>query len=64
MCEDMERLPCKRVLHEVKPALGNDLQQAAAENADKVSFEAIPFGRFLLQKFDQFKGMAKGAENF
>ena len=61
MCKAMERLPWKRFVYEVKPAIGNDLQQAAEENADEISFETIPRSRFLLQKFDQFKGRVKGA---
>ena len=58
MFEDMERLPWKRFVYEVNPVIGNDLQQAAVENADEISFETIPCRRFLLQKFDQFKGRA------
>ena len=64
MCKAMERLPWKQFVCEVKPAIGNDLQQAAQGNADEISFETIPCNRFLLQKFNQFKGTAKGAENF
>ena len=39
------------------------LQQAAEENAGKISFEAIPCSCFLLKKFKQFKGRVKSAEN-
>ena len=64
MCKAMERVPSKRFVYEVKPAIGNDLQEASEENADEISFETVPFSRFLLQKFSQFKGRVKDAENF
>ena len=64
MCNAMERLPWKRFLYKVKLTKDNDLQQAAEENADEISFETIPCSRFLLQKINQFKRRAKGAENF
>ena len=64
MCEVTERFLWERRVHEVKPAISNDLQQAAAENADKISFEIIPCSSFQLQKFDQFKGRVKGSENW
>ena len=38
--------------------------KTAAQNADEVSFETIPCGRFLLQMFNQFKWRAKSAESF
>ena len=60
----MERLPWKRFVYKVKLAIGNDLLQAAEENADEISFETIPCSRFLLQKFNQSKVTVKGAENF
>ena len=63
MCKAMERVPSKRFVYEVKPAIGNDLQEASEENADEISFETVPFSRFLLQKFSQFKGRVKDAEN-
>ena len=56
ICKAMERLPWKRFVYKVKPAKCNDLQQAAEENADEIFFETISCGRFLLQKFNQFKG--------
>ena len=37
MSKAMERLPWKQFVYEVKPAIGNDLQQAAEENVDKIS---------------------------
>ena len=43
MCDVMERFLWKRFIHEVKPAMSNDLQQTTAENADEISFETIPF---------------------
>ena len=52
MCEVTERFLWERFVHEVKPAISNDLQQATAENADKISFEIIPCSSFQLQKFD------------
>ena len=64
MCKAMERLPWKQFVYAVKLAIGNDLQQAAEENADKISFESIPCSRSLLQKFNQFKRRVKCAENF
>ena len=64
MCEATERLLWKRFVHEVKPAICDDLQHAAAENADEMSFETIACSRFLFQKFNQFKGRVKSAENF
>ena len=63
MRKAMERVPWKRLVYEVKPAISNDLQQAS-ENTDEISFETILCGRFLLQKFNQFKGRVKVAENF
>ena len=51
MCKAMERLLWMRFVYKVKPAIGNDLQQAAEENADEIVFETIPCDRFLLQKF-------------
>ena len=59
MCKAMERLLWMRFVYKVKPAIGNDLQQAAEENADEIFFETIPCDRFLLQKFKQFKGMVQ-----
>ena len=56
MCEDMERLLWERFVHEVKPAISNDIQQAAAEDADEISFETIPCSHFLLQNLHQLKG--------
>ena len=56
MCEAMERPPWKRFVYKVKPAIGNDLQQAAEDNADEIFFETIPCARFLVQMFNQFKG--------
>ena len=64
MCKAMEQVPWKGFVYEVKPAISNDLQQASEENADEISFETISCSRFLLQKFNQFKGRVKGAENF
>ena len=64
MCEAMEEFLWKRFVHEVKPAIGNDLQQAATQNADDFSFQRIPYSRFLFEDFDQFKGRVKSAENF
>ena len=64
MCEATERLLWKRFVHEVKPAICDDLQHAAAENADEMSFETIACSRFLFQKFNQFKGRVKSVENF
>ena len=58
MCNAMERLPWKRFVYKVKFMIGNDLQQAAEENTDEISFETIPCSRFLLQKINQFKGRA------
>ena len=49
-------------MQEVNPAIGNDLQQAAAENAEEVFFKTIPCSRFLLQQFDQIKERVKGVE--
>ena len=63
-CKAMERLPWKRFVYKVKLAIGNDLLQAAEENADEISFETIPCSRFLLQKFNQSKVRVKGVENF
>ena len=63
-CKAMERLPWKRFVYKVKLAIGNDLLQAAEENADEISFETIPCSRFLLQKFNQSKVTVKGVENF
>ena len=63
MCKAIERVPSKRFIYEVKPAIGNDLQEESEENADEISFEAVPCSRFLLQKFNQFKGRVKDAEN-
>lgn len=63
MCEAMKWLLWMQFVYEVKPAIGNNLQEAAAENADKISFETIPCSFFLLQKLVQFKGKVKGAEN-
>ena len=60
----MERGPWNLFVYEVKPAISNDLQQASEQNADEISFETIPCSRFLLEKFNQFKGRVKGAENF
>ena len=37
----MERLPWKRFVYEVKPAIGNDLQQAAEENEDEIFFKNL-----------------------
>ena len=34
MCKAMEQLLWERFVHEVKPVVSNDLQQAAMENAD------------------------------
>ena len=48
MCKAMERLPWKRFVYKVKPAIGSDLQQAAEDNADEIFFETILCGRFLL----------------
>ena len=56
VCEAMERLLWERFVHEVKPAISNDIQQAAAEDADEISFETIPCSHFLLQKLHQLKG--------
>ena len=42
MCEAMEQFLWKRFLHEVKPAICNDLQQAATQNAGDFSFQTIP----------------------
>ena len=64
ICEAMERHLRKRFVLEVKPAIGNELQQAAVQNAEKISIKTIPCSLFLLQKFDQFKRRLKGAENF
>ena len=64
MCKAMERVPLKRFVYEVKPAIGNDLQEAFEKNADEISFETVPCSRFLLQKFNQLKGRVKDAENF
>ena len=55
MCKAMERLPWKRFVYKVKPAIGNDLKKEAEENADEIFFKTIPCGRFLLQKFNLFK---------
>ena len=63
MCKAIERVPSKRFIYEVKPAIGNDLQEESEENADEISFETVPCSRFLLQKFSQFKGRVKDAEN-
>ena len=64
MYKAMERVPWKRFEYEVKPATSNDLQQGSEENADEISSETTPCSHFLLQKFIQFKGRVKGAENF
>ena len=64
MCKAMERVPWKRFVYDVKPVKTNDLQQASEENADEIPFETMPCSRSLLQKFNQFKERAKGAENF
>ena len=42
ICEAMEQFLRKRFVHEVKPAICNDLQQAATQNADDFSFQTIP----------------------
>ena len=41
MRKAMKRLPWKRFVYEVKPAIGNDLQQAAKENEDEISFKNL-----------------------
>ena len=51
MCKAMERLLWMRFVYKIQPLIGNDLQQAAEENADEIFFETIPCDCFLLQKF-------------
>ena len=59
MYEVMERFLWKRFVHQVKPAISNNIKQAAAEHADEISFKTIHCSHFLLQKLHQFKEKGK-----